>query len=202
MDVTKEEAIATALLASMVGAEIRGIAAASGGSTRNLVPKEVDVNKIVNELKIIKPVITGPAIAGSSVDSEEHIVALHPVDNVVPDEPVAIDNPFSNVSSTPKGKSMIIGNSRLSPVAQFLKRSKTNDVSDEQAPSKTAVNEPEVGVVEEIKLNDSIAILIVHKLMKMEELLSKLVKEKKKPKQRSKKVFKKKDESISTENGI
>lgn len=185
MEVSKEEAIATALLAKFVGQQLNQVSALTTQSSLNNNTSNIDLNKVLSELSVIPdPKPEGPVITGVTIDNKPQEVVLHPISVPLP-EPgniVDIPNPFakpiipvSNISATP-----INNTNNLSPMAQFLKKpdSPPSIIHKETTTIAPILKDTDP---ETTLMNDSsILSLVLEKLIKIELQLTKIQKQFKK----------------------
>lgn len=187
MEVSRDEAIATALLAKFVGQQLNHVSAMTTQQSQNMAGAGVDVNKILSELSIPPPPKPeGPTIQGASVDGNQHEVVLHQVPTPVVESAVDIPNPFSQrptaPAPSPTATTMPSFNAGSSPMAQFLGKAPA-----QPAPTPPVLKQPKVElytpdppVEMPIILDDNILTRVFEKLVKIEIQLTKIQKQLKK----------------------
>jgi hypothetical protein len=181
MEVSRNEAIATALLAKFVGQQLNHVSELTTQQSRNIHNQTVDVNRILSELTIPPaPQPEGIVIPGASVDGIKHEVVLHRIENPQAIEPTTADipNPFIQKQTTAV---MSSSNNNISPMAQFLgKKPSAQIIHVEQPP------EPQVPHLEQTRVElpsrsiDNILTSIFEKLMKIDLQITKIQKQLKK----------------------
>lgn len=187
MEVSRSEAIATALLAKFVGQQLNHVSAMTTQPSQNMTNQAVDVNRILSELTIPPPPAPeGPVIPGASVDGVKHEVVLHPIDNPPPLEPVMdIPNPFAPRPSAPVVSAppavMPSFSGAASPMAQFLGKAPAAPTMPPVQPIQQPSPQLEHTPVELLPRNsDNILTNIFEKLIKIELQLTKIQKQLKK----------------------
>jgi len=173
MEVSKSEAIATVLLAKMIGRELGNVSALTTQASKN-ISNDIDVNKMISQLTVTpQPKPEGPIVRGASVDGDVHEVVLYKVDNPPVETPIEIANPFN------AQKPM---NSGLSPMAQFLRKPTqiTTPVAT-IAPVPVVEAEAEDVPLKPSQAGDSLTRNILEMLIKMDIKLTKIQKQLKKP---------------------
>ena len=171
IELSRDEAIATAKLASFVSGALNSIGEMSTGSSRNITDgRDIDVNNILSQFTITAPPKPpGPVIEGIAVDREDKEVVLHPVEqsNVI-DEPVRIENPFAKQSTMITGNKPVIplNPNGKSPIASFLKKEATSTVEAAPIPTQSLPGTP--GLNEGDISKNSVASLIYEKLVSIE----------------------------------
>jgi hypothetical protein len=189
MEVSRDEAIATALLAKFVGQQLNHVSALTTQQSQNMVGTGVDVNKVLSELSIPpQPKPEGPVIQGASVDGNQHEVVLHQVITPVVESNVDIPNPFSQRPAVPATTqpqtTMPSFNAGSSPMAQFLGKAAAPPVAANPAPvlmqPKVELYTPDPPVELPVILDDNILTSVFEKLVKIELQLTKIQKQLKK----------------------
>lgn len=185
IEVSRDEAIATALIAKMIGREL-GFVNSLSTQEHKLHQTNVDINKIISELNVIQPPKPdGPVIPGAAVNGEQHEVVLHPIDVPITQEPtVELHNPFSQskpVTPTNPNNATSLNNGGISPMAQFLGKKQVNS----ELPIKQ--EEPIKQQAADDSLNNNLTvhamiISLYEKVLKMEENIAKILKNTKKQK--------------------
>jgi hypothetical protein len=186
MEVSRDEAIATALLAKFVGQQLNHVSALTTQQSQNMVGTGVDVNKVLSELSIPPPSKPeGPVIQGASVDGNQHEVVLHQVTTPVVESNVDIPNPFSQrPAATQPQTTMPSFNAGSSPMAQFLGKAVAPPVAANPAPvlkqPKVELYTSDPPVELPTILDDNILTSVFEKLVKIELQLTKIQKQLKK----------------------
>jgi hypothetical protein len=183
MEVSRDEAIATALLAKFVGQQLNHVSSLTTQQSKNMASTGIDVNKILSELSIPPPPkVEGPVIQGASVDGNQHEVVLYEISTPIVESNVDIPNPFSQrpaVSTSQQTTMPSFNNTSSSPMAQFLGKSSTQHPSDLKQP-KVELYTPEPPVELPIIIDDNILTRVFEKLVKIEIQLAKIQKQLKK----------------------
>lgn len=171
IELSRDEAIATAKLASFISGALNSIGEMSTGSSRNITDgRDIDVNSILSQFTITAPPKPpGPVIEGLAVDREDKEVVLHPVEqpNII-DEPVRIENPFAKQATMITSNKPVIplNPNGKSPIASFLKKEATSNVEATLIPTQTLPDTPELNEADISKNN--VASLIYEKLVSIE----------------------------------
>jgi hypothetical protein len=171
IELSRDEAIATAKLASFISGALNSIGEMSTGSSRNITDgRDIDVNSILSQFTITAPPKPpGPVIEGLAVDREDKEVVLHPVEqpNII-DEPVRIENPFAKQATMITSNKPVIplNPNGKSPIASFLKKEATSNVEATPIPTQTLPDTPELNEADISKNN--VASLIYEKLVSIE----------------------------------
>lgn len=172
IELSRDEAIATAKLASFISGALNSIGEMSTGSSRNIADgRDIDVNNILSQFTIAAPPKPpGPVIEGLAVDREDKEVVLHPVEqpNII-DEPVRIENPFAKQATMITSNKPVIplNPNGKSPIASFLKKEATSNAEATPIPTQILPdNTPELNA-EDISKNN-VASLIYEKLVSIE----------------------------------
>lgn len=184
MEVSRNEAIATALLAKFVGQQLNHVSAMTTQQSRNMTNQTVDVNRILSELTIPPPPKPeGPVISGASVDGIKHEVVLHPIENPPAVEPTMIDipNPFAQKQVAPIAPAVMPSfNNNVSPMAQFLGKKPVAPAEQPIEQLQLAPQHEQTRVDLPPRNSDNILTSIFEKLMKIELQLTKIQKQLKK----------------------
>jgi hypothetical protein len=180
MEVSRNEAIATALLAKFVGQQLNHVSEMTTQQSRNMPNQTIDVNRILSELTIPPvPQPDGIVIPGASVDGIKHEVVLHRIENPQAIEPTTIDipNPFAQKQTTATTV-MSSFNNNISPMAQFLGKKSSTQITPTEQPLEPHFEQAPVELPQ--RNSDNILTSMFEKLMKIELQLTKIQKQLKK----------------------